>query len=152
MKTITKFVANDGTEFTDPKDCAAYDELIRDVAALAGPLGPDPHDRRGCAFSNGDGYVWHNPQVVRRVGIALLRKASETCGATWKARFNELADKYDEAHPSHAARWMDEVAPKPLAKAWARIYCIDKQGREWGQPYYCMNPGQATQHCYEDRR
>ena len=39
----------------------------------------------------------------------------------------------------------DSDCPHTIYRMWSRFTCIDKEGREWGQPFYATNPNQAEQ-------
>ncbi len=137
MKTITKFVANDNSEHMTEVACIERDYLIAQVNEIMGTLPARPDDK-GCDFSNGDGYWQHEPATVLAVRDALLTLARRNFAHKWLDQ--SLADPTVDW--SWAARIIGE-GPRPIADAWNRIGCIDKQFREWGQPYYAMNPDRA---------
>ena len=136
MKSFTKFKAVDGAEFNTKKECIEYEKMIKKVNAIMKPLGRLPKDPH-CDFANGMGYIQHNPSDVEVVkskllafGIKYLHIEGE-CRFDWLGRY--AGDSRDTA---------------PLYRAWLRLYCVDKKGREWGQPYYAFNPEKGEQHPY----
>lgn len=142
MKAITKYEAADGSEFETESRCAAYESLCAEVADVVAALPALPKDD-GCKFANGGGYVQHNPDTFRAVRTKLLQIAQRECPHRW---ITESLEKGDEIHASWAGRIISESST-PLWRAWNRIYCTDKQFREWGQPYYAEHPEAAEQFC-----
>lgn len=135
------YVADDGTHFADEADCRKRDALIARVsAAVAVLLKPRPDD---ISFDNGHGYVAQDPAAVRAYKVALLAIARDEMPSF--AGPTQLGADPDRIHPQGMAwRWLDECAP-PIARAWQRLACIDRDGREWGQPYYATHPEHGEQ-------
>lgn len=140
MRQIAKFVADDGAEFETIEECAAYEALTAEVAEVVSLLRPLPK-LPGCSFENGAGFIRHDPVTFRRVRRTLLQIANRIHPHDW---FTKSMDD-ESIHPSWACRMISECCPRPLDRAWMRIYCTDKQYREWGQPFYAENPDKATQ-------
>lgn len=142
MKTITKYVANDGSEWNDPDKARKRDFLLdRIKEATSGLLKPRPKDP-GCHFANGGGYVQQEPAKVREYKLAVLRIAKDEFGETWPV--DKWIAQVDDVHPlGGVARILSENS-RPLDRAWWRICCIDPDGREWGQPYYANADGRGT--------
>lgn len=138
MKSITKYVSEDGVEFDNEQACAAYEKTCAQVRAVMAPLGIKP-DLPGCGFANGDGYLQHRPTVVASVRADLLAIADSIMPHRW---FKESAAD-PSVHPSWAGRMIDEMQGKCLREAWYRFMCMTPDGREYGQPYYANNPDQA---------
>lgn len=136
MKTVIRYKADDGTEWTDEASCLKRDALIAAVAdATAGLLMPRPD---AIEFDNGHGFVRHSLADVRRYKVALLTLAQRELPSF--AGPTQLGADPDQIHPMGiVCRWLDECSP-PIARAWHRLMCIDSEGREWGQPYYAMHP------------
>ncbi len=136
MKTITKYQAYDGSEFTNPIACTTYEQHSRAADAIIAQLPPTPEDD-GCEFANGGGYIQHDTALVLKVRRELLTQAAkETDHPHIKQSLESTS-----VHPSWAHRVIDECCTNRLAFAWLRIACIDKDSREWGQCYYAWNPG-----------
>lgn len=132
------YIANDGARFRDEAECLKRDALIVAVDVIMAPLGARPVDD-GCKFANGGGYVQHDAATVNRVKIALgnLTLAHNP----W---IDVKGTPLENVHPSWWGRMLDDVSD-PIETAWRRIYCFDETGREWGQPYYALNPTEGTQ-------
>lgn len=141
MEAITKFRADDGTEFADADDAKAHEALCAEIDAVMRTLPPMPKDD-GCNFSNGHGFIQHDPVTFNAARHALLRIADRVCP---HRRIREsIAD--DTAHSSWAGRIISESS-MPLSRAWYRIEKTDTKFREWGQPYYANNPDKGEQFC-----
>jgi hypothetical protein len=97
----------------------------------------------GCGFENGDGFIQHDRKTFLNVRHRLLEIFADECDHPWIKQ--ALAD--DSVHPSGIARLLDDGGNRALQDAWHRIYCTDEQFREWGQPFFRMNPHQAKQVC-----
>lgn len=126
MEKITIYKALDGTRFDSEKDCLSYEELINQTEQIMKKLGKAP-DNLG--FVNGGGYVQRSIEDVNKAKEELVRLSEK--------KFNQCLDfdfvgRYAEGY-------------KCLYYAWHRLSSIDKKGREWGQPYYAINPGQGKQ-------
>lgn len=138
MKLITKYVANDGYEFNTEKHCLAHENLllkIEDVHKLLGSRAKDV----GCEFSNGAGYIQHTKNEVFNFKKALV--------ALCKSRVRDDVFKLplDKIYPGGiASRILSETNPR-LYQVWSRLCCIDEYNREWGQPYYALNPTKGAQ-------
>jgi hypothetical protein len=141
MQTIQKFKADDGAEFDAEDACVAYESLCAEVAEVMGTLPARPDDD-GCRFSNGGGYLRHDAATLGRARVAILKIAQQF--ATDPPWFQQSIDDPAGCHPSWAGRLIDDCCPHPVKSAWYRFMCIDKQGREWGQPYYANNPAEAS--------
>lgn len=142
MKKIEKYKAIDGTEFNNENECLDYENLIKKVDNIMAELPPLPKDD-GCRFSNGEGFVQHNKTILRKVQINLLKLAQKHIDHKW---LQQTIDD-ENVHPSYVGRLIDDYNIRPLNKAWHRFMCIDKLGREWGQPYFALNPNEGKQVC-----
>lgn len=141
MQTITKYVADDGSEHTTADDAIKRDALCVQVDAIMSTLPARPNDT-GCNFSNGHGYFQHDADRAATVRYALLTLAKKHIAHRW----------IDEsiANPDVDSSWAGRIiseGPTPIYQAWVRIQCMDKQWREWGQPYYAMHSEKGEQVC-----
>ena len=137
MKAITKFKAEDGVEFNSEADCIAHEALCAEIDEIMATLPRRPNDE-GCRFSNGHGFLQHSTEKFWPARDALLRIGNRLFPHKW---FDQsLADRTVDS--SWAGRLISETSA-PLWRAWSRISCVDKQLREWGQPYYANNPEKA---------
>lgn len=139
MKTITKYVAYTGAEFTIEADCLDHEAKSKAVDAIVAQLVPRPKGP-SCDFENGSGYIQQERETFFKVRRELLELAKTETTMKW------IQQSIDDptAHPSWAARIISESTNGQLARAWHRISCTDKDFREWGQPFYANNPDQAT--------
>lgn len=139
MKQIIKWEAEDGTEFLTQEEAAQHEAIAEKVKVIVAPLGKLPD---GVEFANGQlGYIQHDLDTMLSVRSKLLMLAAATCssGLSW------ITDALEDAsiHPTYPGRIIGEYSPRPIQKAWDRFYCIDRLGREWGQPFFRENPSAA---------
>ncbi len=143
MKAITKFKSIDGKEFKSENECLNYEKLIDKVADIMKPL-PTLPKNVDCSFSNGKGFLQHDKSILHKVKINLLEEIKNHIEHKW---IQQTIDD-ENAHTSWVGRLISEYdGLGPLAKAWNRFMCIDKYGREWGQPYFANNPDKGIQVC-----
>ena len=141
MQAIQKFKADDGAEFNTEAACLEYEALGAEVAEVMATLPARPNDD-GCRFSNGEGYLQHDAATLHRARVSILKIAQRfASNPSW---IQQTIDDPAGCHPSWAGRLIDECCSLPVSRAWYRFMCIDKQGREWGQPYYANNPEKAS--------
>lgn len=139
METITKFRAYNGAEFNAEEKCRIYESNCRKADAIVSKLPERPDD---LDFSNGHGFIQHDPEIFKKVRRKLLEQANDECEHKW---FTQSIED-ESCHPSWAHRIISEACTKNLNDAWYRILCTDFEFREWGQPYYAANPNQAHEH------
>ena len=142
MQSITKFKAIDGKEFDSENECLDYENLINNVSSIMNELFPLPNNDN-CSFLNGNGFIQHDKQILRKVKINLLEEITKHIKHEW---IQQTIDD-ENVHPSFVGRLIGDVGITPLIKAWDRFMCIDKVGREWGQPYFASNPDKGKQIC-----
>jgi hypothetical protein len=145
VKTITQYKTDDGTIFNSKTKATKHEKLCDEINDVMKPLGKLPKDKN-CEFGNGGGYLPHDPDVVMQVKVGLVKIARRY--HSWFKRH-----KPENIHPmSHAGRILGDAGPSPLSHAWSRLCCIDDRGREWGQPYYALNPNEGVQQEYKTKR
>ena len=140
MQPITRYQADDGVIFTTSAECIQY-EANTQLASLIMSKLPTP-TVNSCDFSNGAGYIQHNIETVISVRNQFLRFIQQEYSThRW------IQDTIDGAdiHASYAGRIICECCPSAISKHWYRFQCMDKQYREWGQPYFADNPDKAEQ-------
>ena len=139
MITITKYISNNGIEFTKKQDALDQDLLIELIGKITTPLLPKKKDT-GCDFENGYYFIQQDLPtvlVVRRNLLLELQKHSDH-----KFVSETLAD--DNIHPSYVGRLLGEnYYLRPISEAWQRISNTDVLGREWGQTYFVSNPNES---------
>ena len=137
MKKITKYRADDGTEFNSEAEAVNHDALCLEIKEVMSELPKRPSN--GCKFENGEGFIQHQPHVFFGVRHALLAIGKRYIELGWI----DQAIKDRNIHPSWVIRLFDERCPA-LSRAWYRIMCTDKKLREWGQPYFADHPDEAS--------
>jgi hypothetical protein len=147
MKVITKYISDDDLEFTSEDACISYEALCKEVAETMSKLAERPN-LSGCGFENGDGYIQHNPDSAWAAKVAILKIANGIYPHKW---FDQSMDN-KSADPSWAGRIIDEFSEKCVRQAWYRFQCMDKQFREYGQPYYALHPDKAKDVCLNAER
>ena len=140
MRTLTIYEASDGSRHETEVSCLKYEAVIKEVADVMSKLRPRPSDD-GCAFSNGHGYLQHPKDAFLGAQRELLRIARRSF------RADEFREHFEHALQADApvglrfvSRAISECCPAPVDGAWRRLCCVDQQFREWGQPYYALNP------------
>ncbi len=136
MKTITKYIADDGTEFNTKLECVCRDSLISEINKIMEGLPKRPTDTN---FVNGAGFIQHKAAIF----LEVRRKLLELIGKHIKHDWVQMAIDDPNDNPSNIGRVVDYN--KPLCTAWNRIWCIDKYFKEWGQVYFAQNPNEGTQ-------
>jgi len=132
MNIIQQYQAKDDKIFTTKKDCIKYELLIDEVEIMMKPFGKV---RNGTSFANGEGYLQHNLKdvVKAKKKIMVLGKKEFSMKPTDKIGFGMMG------------RYLDDSGKDVLNSAWHRLNCIDDKGREWGQPYFALNPHEGKQ-------
>ena len=130
MKVITKYVANNGIEFTTEKECVEQDALIIQVENIMSDINPLPKKDDGCRFGNGYYFIQQDLKRVSEVKRKILTLIKVYVNHHW---IEDTLNK-ENIHPSYIM---------PLSNAWCRISNIDKLGREWGQGYFVENPDKS---------
>ena len=143
MEVVTKYRANDGSEWASADEAIAREQQILMVNEAMRPLGERPDDE-GCRFSNGEGFRRHSLARVRQAKAALIALTRPHVSAWMDGQEKGYGRDMMDVHPSWFLRMLDG-ASRPLERAWGRLSCIDDEGREWGQPYFASNPQEATQ-------
>lgn len=139
MQQITKWEADDGREFSDMDECIEYENLCDQVERIISAF-PKKPENDGCSFANGGGYIQLSEEVVKTTRNKLLDLIATKITHNWVEE-----SRFMNVHPSYVGRLVDECNIRPFIQAWSRISCIDKQWREWGQPYYAANPHEGEQ-------
>lgn len=142
MNEITQYKADDGSIWAKSEDAAKRDAEHAKMETVMRPLGARYDDPRNCDYQNGDGYVQHDPDTVRRVKTALIELSRPLLPTGWAERQTK---PLVEIGADWFNRFIDDSGP--VSRAWSRLNTIDGQGREWGQPYYATHPHEAN--CFE---
>lgn len=137
MKPITKYLSEEGTEFSTPEAAQKCDAIQQAVEAALNTLPKLPEE------CNWRGYIQHDPAKFLAVRKALL----EIAATVWDHKFIRQSIESDTVDSSWAGRIIGEMDYKTLWRAWNRISSTDKLCREWNQPYFAAHPEEGEQIC-----
>jgi hypothetical protein len=137
MKAIVKYKAIDGREFITMKDCTDYELLIDRVETIMSRLPKLPKNDE-CDFANGHGYIQHDKEILLSVWNNLLEEFKSKIDHKWLDESKDM-----KSHPSWVSRLVGDYGIAPYERAWYRMHCVDKECREFGQPFYATNPDKA---------
>lgn len=130
MEIISLFKTADGKTFSTPEEALEYESIMREVQDfLLAFAENDTID-----FSNGDGYIQHPSGTRDKMG----KKLVELSNRWFKPDEPFINFTY------YLGRLIDDNQMKCLNKLSYRIMCIDKDEKEWGQPYYANNKGSGA--------
>lgn len=117
----------DGKRFDTFEKASEYNSLCILVKEVMDTLKPRPD---GTDYANGKGYVQQEASVI---------------DAAWKALIHIGRDRYNNQSLGRMAqRYADDSGDECLSHAFWRLNCICGKNREFGQPYYALNPWSAT--------
>lgn len=144
MKTLTKYQANDGSEWDTAEEAQKRDELHAKVEAAMAPLGDVPE-----AVEKGKGWLQHDMETVNVAKDRILDICREE---GFNKHFPAFNNPGRDCHPlSIIGRVLNDNGG-PLDRAWSRFARIDEQGREHQQCYFAYTGGPESHHiCIEDR-
>jgi hypothetical protein len=135
MKEIKRYVADDGTEFIDATACRMHEAYVEHIGIATRGLPARPEN---IEFTNGRGYVQHEPEaLLQSAWRAVCRIAASHHGP-------DFADAPFRSQRVIRTLW--EATPAEFAFVH-RITCLDEQYREWGQPFFALNPDNAESIC-----
>lgn len=145
MQTITKYKANDGSEWDDIQKALKRDNLLAAVNEVMAPLGDFPKQ-----VIDGEGWLQHDPNIVTTAKQGIL----DLCKPDFADSFPQFNHPAADVHPlSIIGRILDDCHDDPRSRAWNRFCRIDVHGREHQQPYFAYTAGPTSKHiCIEDRR
>jgi hypothetical protein len=136
---VTRYQANDGSEWATLEEAEKRDKESSHVALAMKPLRSTPDTSE---FRMGNVYVQQKADAVGACKKDLIAATRPFLGR-WMADTEANGRDMMDVHPSTFGRFIDDTG-SPLSLAWARLWCIDKQCREWGQPYYAEHPNSAA--------
>ncbi len=136
MKQITKYEANDGSQWDAIDKAVERDTLLLVIAETDRLLKPRPE-------GSFEGYVQQDKQNVMDYKRVLMRIAKKYCYGGSDSSIWDLP--VEQLHPSSiAGRFIDDSDCNPLQGAWYRLRCTDDKYREFNQPFYVLNPDKAV--------
>lgn len=121
MKQITKFQANDGSEFLTEKECQDWEAYLL-VAAAVDQILPKKE-------LNSTEFIQHSPTQVQGflTGMAQLVKMRHG---------QKYADMLIDNRHGFIGRYIDDSGDRVLGKLMYRLLSIDFKCREWQQIYF----------------
>lgn len=142
MKTkhynFTKFVADDNREFDTELEAAQHNVLLAKIKSIEKLLG-GPQNKK---VADNKGYYQHTQTNISKAWGLVI----ELSRPYFKSYENLKNLPADQIHPMGlGGRIISECADDTINKMWWRFSCIDKEGREWQQPYFALNTGTGTQ-------
>lgn len=133
MKQVVRYECSDGTLWKESRDALAQDAKLAVVAALLFPLG----SRRATIGR----YIQHDQSVVAVVRASFAIAARDALPRLFAER--DATNKSPFVADANGVFWIGrllEGSRHPLTEACGLLACLDKQGREWDQPYYTSHP------------
>jgi len=133
METIQQYKANDDKIFNSSEECIRYESILLEITNILSTL--PKVDNTNCSFSNGEGYIQHNLNIYNNLETLLVKLANKW----FKPKETFICFNY------YLGRVIDDSNMQCLNKLTNKLMCIDKQYREWGQPYFAINPTKGEQ-------
>ena len=131
MKTVSKFVANDGTEFDSKEKCLKYENLINQLKDIFNQLPEKPNTT---GFSNGDGYIQHDKKIFNRAVKQFYKLACE---------YHEGLNKY-EYNTYGFWRFLDDSNSIFYSYGQRFMNTDMNTYREYGQGYFKAHPEEIS--------
>ena len=134
MQAVTKYLASDGREFESEDECRKHEAFAGIIAGVMSNIGPERNLPHGC-------WIQRDRQACLRAKRRLVEIARTQYDPE---RYPVFKNDADAIHPCSAAGRILTDSSGPLSDAWTRLMRIDfATGREYDQPYFANNPGQA---------
>jgi len=143
MKTVTKYKAVDGSEFTSKADCLLHERLLNQQDSILNQLAKLPEDD-GCEFANGKGYFQYDVVFIDNLKMQLLKLIE--INTEWDdLKIAVQNQRLNLKVMGILGRYLDD-SDSVFRRAYYRLFGnVDEQGREWGQMFYRLNPEKAEQ-------
>jgi hypothetical protein len=139
MEQVKMYKTNDGRLFATEQEAVEHEAKLKSVKELYKLLKPIP-ENDGCRFANGHGFVQQDPIAVQE-----FKRKVMLMGAAHHEKMVEWAKNPIDVHPQSIVGRILSDCDSVLYKAWSRVMCMDDKYREWGQPYYALNPDEGEQ-------
>lgn len=130
MKAQTIHIADDGSRFESRERCEAYEHVAQQVwGIMAHHMNAKPTKES---------------QYTQQAASAVI-SAQRALVLLWisVAKPNPIDKHIEHARDTNQlaalgamGRYLDDGEWHPIRRAWFRLACIDRQWREWTQPYY----------------
>lgn len=139
MKEVVRYQSDDGKIFDTAEAAIKQDAKAVSIKGAYKLLRPTPKND-GCDFTNGGGYVQQDALKVQE-----FKRQIMLLGARHHEKMAEWAKNPIEVHPQSIVGRILSDCDSDLYDAWHRVMCMDDKFREWGQPYYAINPDKGEQ-------
>lgn len=138
MQVIIKYKAVDGVEHHTERECLDYELELNLIKDAFGKLKPTPKEREHYNMFNSGDYIQQDVEKVRKVRFFVLKTLSRHTDHKW---INQTIEQdLFGLDLQGVGRLSDDVGIKFLKEAIYRLMCITKEGKEYNQPYYTINP------------
>lgn len=134
MRKVVKFETIDGAAFDNEADALKREQQLKAAEEAHSILGGRVDDT---GFGNGDGYLQHDAADILKF-YAAVGDIIESFSS------KQTADMY-RANPQGIVHRYLDVTPRFLTLLLNRSLCFDQSFREWGQPYFAINPTKGQQ-------
>jgi len=138
MKEVVKYESNDGNIFNYKEECINYEKTVSKAEEIMSILFARPDN---CDFSNGSGYIQHakkdaDEAIKNLFNLAILSVniPTETIDAVKTDVF-----RYRD---TIIGRYLSD-GNSPIWRYWQRFLCMTDDYKEYGQPYFTLNPDRA---------
>lgn len=136
MKAITKFQALDGSEFDSEDACRSYESLCAEISDIMVSL----PEVKIC----GAGHFQHEASTVLRIQRALVEIFARLHPSLNDHHVEWARRAVVPAGMTLIGRDIDDCGEAPLRAAWHRLMRMDRQFREYEQPYYAIQADRAS--------
>lgn len=130
MKRVVRFEAKDGTEFLEEAACSEYERLCAQCATIEARLRP--------YGGRGEEWVQQDPETVLDVQRELAEIYETLRPGNADAHTIFAKEAKEPVGMSLIGRYIDDGGPRPLRRAWHRLCKMDRNFREYEQPYYAI--------------
>lgn len=131
MEEVKKYKTADGLIWNTEEEALVHETLMGRVKEIIRALG-----ERSDKIINGEGYVQHDPKIVKKIRASFYQLALTQQG------FDKVEGDENVPGEYWIGRYLDD-SNSALYAVWNRLQCIDKLGREFDQQYYVNNPDKA---------
>lgn len=129
-KHILKIESQEGRIFDTSSECVKYERIYSQIINLLSDLFDYKDD--SLDFANGRGYIQHPPGTRYKLEVELVKLT------------NEYLEENFTLGQGMIHRYIDDCNHKLLKKLSYKITCMDKRDREYGQPYFAINPDKCV--------
>lgn len=137
MKVITKYRAFDGREFNVLSECEEHELLLNKINTILDILIPRPLEFDS-EFENGGCYIQQDPFNIQKI----IKLSTDL--------YNEIEINSTPIDSIMNYGRLLSDSGSLFYNIYSRLNCIDFKTKEWGQPYFALNPEKGTQKEYKD--